>query len=273
MSDKRLGADFTIKEVPLTKMRAREGVSQRPFRPAWAQKLAQEFDPNLLGNPVVNHVGEWYWLLDGQHRVGALKLWIAANGDDWQTWTIPCRVYSGLTEQQEARKFDGLNTYKSVDLFSKFQTRLHGGYEEETNVDAIVRLNKLKIARERDSGCVSCVGTLLKVYRRSDDALNRTLHVAYWAFSDAGLESDVIDGLGTLVGRYDGQIEDKRLIDALKELHGGVSTLRQRAQRNKQQYGGPTAHCIAAAAVDAYNKTKGKKLPTWWKAIATEDSP
>ena len=259
----RMNRRGELRDVPIERMRTREEVSQRKLDHRWVAQIAQKFDIEDFGFPVVNHAGEWYWILDGQHRIAAFKYWLGS----WQGQQVQCFVYQGLSEQEEAKLFDRLNTTKSVSIFDKFRVRLTAGLPDETNVEAIVRLNQLKLSRQRESGSLSCVGTLLRVYRRSDDCLNRTLKVSYTAFEDGGLEADIIDGIGTLVGRYDGQIEDGRLVACLKDLRGGATTLRQHAERLRQQMGGTKSHAIAAAAVRAYNKGRGgKKLPNWYSA-------
>lgn len=252
-----------LEDVPLEKMRVREGISQRSLRQNWVATLASTFDPDRFQPPTVNHSGEWFWVLDGQHRVAALKNWLGK----WEGQKVECWVYKGLSEQEEAQVFDLLNNTKNVSLYDKYRVRITAGEPDETNVDAIVRLNGLKVSSAKERDAVACVGTLMKVYRRSPDCLNRTLGISKSSFGDAGLEADIIDGIGALLGRYDGQVEDPRMVKALNGIQGGVTALRQRGERLRHQFGGPRAHAIAAAAVEAYNRGRGgKKLPAWWKS-------
>ncbi len=51
----------------------RAGVAQREFSRAHGDAIAAEFDMGKFGYPVVNHVGDVNWVIDGQHRVYALK--------------------------------------------------------------------------------------------------------------------------------------------------------------------------------------------------------
>lgn len=251
--------------VPLKKMRVREEISQRRFDQNWANQLAREFNIDYFEPPTVNKVGEWYWIIDGQHSTWAFKKWIG----DWGDQKVQCWVYHGLSEQEEANMFDRLNTIKVVGSFDRFAVRLTAGQEIEINVDAIVRLKKLKISRRKGEGAISCPGTLVRVYRRGPDCLSRGLSIAYESFGDYGLESDILDGLGLLINRYDGRLDDKRAIRTLRSVRGGANTLRNRAARLHQQVGAPRAQCIAAAAVEVYNRGRGgKKLPGWWKLDA-----
>jgi len=248
--------------VPLDKMRVREGVSQREFRQAWADHIYKTFSLEKMKVPVLNKVGEWYWIVDGQHSVEALKRWIG----EWKGQQIECQVYRNLSEQQEADLFLALNDTKKVDAYDKYISALTAGHADETNTEAIVRLKGLKVGRNRAEGSISCVTTLLKVYRMGADCLARDLEIVSKAFGDAGLEADVIAGIGLMLSRYDGRIEDKRAIRTLGSMRGSVSGLRARGAKLREQFAKPLPVCIAAAAVEAYNREKGrKKLESWWK--------
>ena len=57
----------------LTHCRSRAGVAQRRFSQAHGHAFAAEFDFGKLGYPVVNRVDGTNWLIDGQHRMYALR--------------------------------------------------------------------------------------------------------------------------------------------------------------------------------------------------------
>jgi hypothetical protein len=251
--------------VPIEKMRSRDGVTQRKIRPDWARKIAGDFDADKFGVPVVNRSGEWFWLLDGQHRVEAFKIAFP----DWQDQKLECLVYHNLTEKEEAEIFLGQNDVKSVNAFDKFRIAVTAEREAETNIEAILRLKKIKLSdrgKNHSPGSLSCVATLRRVYDRGHACLATTLTIVYESFGDSGLDSDVIDGVGQLVSRYDGLLKPGAAVQALLGLKGGVNTLRARAERLRQQTGVARAQCIAAASVEIINRGKGgKKLPSWWK--------
>jgi hypothetical protein len=265
MAVERLRRKAALGWAVLDKMRVREEISQRKFRPAWANTIYKGFDLEKFGVPVVNRIGDWYWIIDGQHRIAALKMWL----NDWSGQKIECWVYHNLSEQEEADMFLALNNVRAIKAFDKFRAALTAGHEDPTNIAAIVRKNKLKISEQKNEGCISCVGTLAKVYRRGAHCLDRDLKIVYESFGDVGLDADILDGIGVLVSRYDGQLDDARMIQALSKLRGSVNTIRARAGVLRKETGVQRAHCIAAAAVECHNRGKGgKKLPTWWKATA-----
>jgi hypothetical protein len=185
---------------------------------------------------------------------------------NWEGQKVQCWVYFDLSEREEAILFDELNRVRQVNAFDKYTIRRTAGREEETNVDAIVRKNGLKVSQQKGQGAVACPGTLLKVYRRGPNVLDRVLGVVNSSLGDAGLESDILDGVGLMFSRYDGQIDDRRAARTMKAVRGGVNSIRNRSAVLRQQTGVPRPAAIAAAVVEAYNRGKGgKRLPTWWK--------
>jgi hypothetical protein len=241
--------------------------AQRDFRPHKVDQILAEFDLDVFGLPVVSERRGTYYILDGQHRIEAVKRWI---GEGWEDQRIECRVYHGLAEAQEADKFDRLNDAMPVSVFDKFRIRVNAGREVEVRIKKVVEREGLCISRENVPGAIGAVGTLRRVYvRSSDKALGKTLRIIRDSFGDAGFEAGVIDGIGHLVQRYDGLIEEDAVAKQLSVVHGGVKGLLNRATTLHKQTGGLRAHCVAAAAVDIINAKRGKKkLPSWWKVEA-----
>jgi hypothetical protein len=251
-----------LRWVPLARLRVNP-LAQRDLNHARVSKLAAAFDPELMDAPTVNHRGDWYYLIDGQHRIAALKLWMPSwqrEGQQVQCWT-----YEGLTEAQEADRFLALNDSLPVRAFAKFKVSVQAGRDAEGDVDRIVRALGLRIAR--GSGGISAVATLRRVYCRGGPAvLSRALRIIRDAYGEAGLEGPVIDGISLLCQRYDGDLSEQRAVARLSAAHGGVSGLVSRAGQLRQSTGSATAQCVAAAAVEVINRGPGgRKLPSWWR--------
>lgn len=239
--------------------------AQRELKPAKVDKILAEFDLDVFGVPTVSERRGIYYILDGQHRVEAIKRW---NGDGWEDLRIECRVYRSLTEAEEADKFSRLNDAMSVTVYDKFRIGVNAGYEVENKIKKVVEREGLKISREQVPGGIGAVGTLRRVYvRSSDKVLAKTLRITRDAYGDPGFEGSVIDGLGLMVQRYDGLIDEQIAVEQLSSAHGGVKGLLNKAAVIREKVGGAKAQCVAAAAVDIINsKRGGKKLPSWWKS-------
>lgn len=254
-----------LRWVPLSRLRVNP-LAQREINPARVDKLAADFDPEQFGAPTVNQRTEWFFVIDGQHRIEAYKAWLGDGA--WEDQQIQCWTYEGLTEGEEAEVFLKLNDTLAVAALAKFRIGVQAGRSEETDVDRIVRAQGLVVSRDKTEGAIGAVGTLMRVYHRAGGpVLGRALRIIRDSYGDPGLEAPVIDGIGMLCQRYNGDIEDARAVNRLASISGGVHGLLNKAETLRKQTGNPRSHCVAAAAVDIINAGRGgKKLPSWWKA-------
>jgi hypothetical protein len=236
-------------------------LAQRDLNTARVAQLAAAFDVEQMGNPTVSHRADWYYLVDGQHRIEALKLWLGS----WEDQQVQCWTCEGLTEAQEAELFLALNDTLTVGAFAKFKVAVQAGRDAEADVDRIVRALGLRITR--GSGGICAVATLRRVYARGGPAvLSRALRIIRDAYGEAGLDGPVIEGIGLVCQRYDGGLSEQRAVERLSSAHGGVSGLISRAGQLRQSTGSPVAQCVAAAAVEVINRgSGGRKLPGWWR--------
>lgn len=251
--------------VPLGKMRAVLAFQEERFNPARVDHLAADFDLDQLGVPVVSERGGHFYIIDGQHRIAALRA--IGFGPEQM---VQCWVFTGLSEQEEAERFLKLNDVLQVRAYPKFVASVMSGREVETDIDRIIRAAGLTIGNNQGETTVSCVGTLGRVYRRSGpQVLGRAVRITYDAYGGAGMVSLVLDGLARLCDRYDGALQDQLAVTRLAAVRGGVNGLLGRAEVVRRQTGSTKAACVAAAAVEIINAGKGgKKLPGWWKAAS-----
>jgi len=238
-------------------------LAQRDINQARVDKIAADLDIEQLGTPTVSERGEWFYIVDGQHRVEALRQ--IGYGDQ----NVQCWAYAGLTEESEAEMFLKLNNVLAIHAFDKFRIGVHANRGMETDIDRIVRSQDLRVTRDVLPGAVQAVGSLQRIYKRSGPkALARTLRLAADAYGDTGLGRDVLNGLGYVVGRYNGELDDTEMTNRLATTRGGVNGLLTRAEKLRHQTGLSKGECVAAAAVDIYNAKGGKKLTSWFKTGA-----
>lgn len=240
-------------------------VAQRDLKQTHVNTLVSHFDIEMLGNPEVNFRDGHYYIMDGQHRVAAIKVWL---GDGWEDQHVECWVTNGLTEREEAQAFLDLNRKLNIKPFDFFRVAVQAGRSLETNVKAAVEAEGLCVAKNKvRAGSISAVGTLCRVFQRDgNDALRSTLRIIRDAYGSAGLESAVIDGVGMVCGRYGGAFDEALAIEALRRSLGGVAGLLNTAAQIRQKTGSAANQCVAAAAVSTINrKLRGaNKLPDWW---------
>lgn len=261
---KRLERSGDFRWCRLGNMRVSD-VAQRALNRAKVDQLLAEFDLDHVGIPEVSERAGNFWILDGQHRIEALKGFL---GEGWEDQQVFCHVYTGLTEREEAEKFLRHNDSRVVTSFDKFKAATTAGREVEVQVRRIVESLGLHISRTKETeGAISCVSTLCKVYRRAGgDVLARGLMILRDAFGSPGLDSAIIDGITLVCARYDVALSDSVAVDRLAAVHGGVNGLLGRADTLRLQTGNQKPQCVAAAIVDIINsKRGGAKLPSWWK--------
>jgi hypothetical protein len=239
-------------------------LAQREINHARVDKLAADFDLEQLGTPTVSHRDGHFYIIDGQHRIEALK---AIGYGDQQ---VQCWTYEGLTEEDEAERFLKLNETLTVDTFAKFRVGVRAGREVECDIDRIVRAQQLVVSRDQIPGAIKAVGTLRRIYGRGGaTVLGRSLRIVRDAYGDSGLEAAVIDGIGLMCQRYNGELDDSVAVKKLADAHGGVNGLLNKAEVLRRQTGNQKGHCVAAAAVEIINSGRGgQKLPSWWRADA-----
>jgi len=103
-----MNADTQSEEVLLSTAELFSGQPyQRPVRDCDVTELVREWDPRLLTPLVVSYRDGRYNLVDGQHRVCAMR---RKNGG--KDVTALCRVYHGLTYEQEAELYYKLDKAK-----------------------------------------------------------------------------------------------------------------------------------------------------------------
>ena len=103
-----MNADTQSEEVLLSTAELFSGQPyQRPVRDCDVAELVREWDPRLLTPLVVSYRDGRYNLVDGQHRVCAMR---RKNGG--KDVTALCRVYHGLTYEQEAELYYKLDKAK-----------------------------------------------------------------------------------------------------------------------------------------------------------------
>lgn len=259
IDDRRLSR---IIEVQLAKM-AVSSRAQRELREGHVEHLLANFEPDHFGYPVVNLRDGRYYIVDGQHRIEALKRWLSG----WESQQIPCRVYEGMTEAEEAQMFDRLSDVRQINAFDKFRVRITAGRAEETKIAFILEKEGLSIGRARASGQIGAVNSLRSIYINfGADTLAKTLRTLRDAYGDSGYEARVLSGVAKVFSRYNGSLDERQVMVRLRDMHGGIKGLLGKAQQLQKQTSNALNICVAAAVVDAVRTGRGgAKIPTWWK--------
>jgi hypothetical protein len=249
-----------LRWIPLDKIKVNPA-AQRELKQARVDRLVAHLDLDQIGNPVVNERQGSFYCIDGQHRIEALRQF------GFTDETIQCWTHVGLSEAEEAERFLQINDTLVVEAHAKYRAAVNAGRHDECEIERVIRLNGCVITKDGLPGGIAAVGTVRRVYDRSGSTvLGRTVRIALRAYGDSGLSAQVIDGLGLLCQRYNGDVNDDEAVERLAAAHGGVNGLLGHAEKLRRQTGERQGVCVAAAAVEIINRGKGgKKLPSWWK--------
>lgn len=253
--------------VPIAKMRVPAAlITQREFRKAHGDRIAADLDLNKLGYPVMNHRDGNFWVLDGQHRIYALK----QNG--FETYELPCEVYENLSDAEMADIFLGRGDSKAISPYDKFHVACTAGYKRETDIRRTIEAQGLKVGRTSEENTIGAISACGKVYDRAGCVvLGQTLRALKAAFSgdQSAFDGSLIEGVGLVFTRYNGQTNEKDLSSRLAATTSGVRGIMRRAEDLRERTANQKSHCVAATIVDIYNKGVGPRaaarLPAWWK--------
>lgn len=231
--------------------------AQREFNIHRAHELAADFNLEGMGYPVVSKHADVSFVIDGQHRVAALKI-IGFSEND----VIQCEVYEDLQLEEEAEQFLERNNGLAVNAMAKFKVGVVAGRDDEVAIEQIVHAQGLKVG----SGGIRAVGSLRAVYKRiGSDGLAKTLRIIRDAYGNAGFEGIVIQGTALTIQRYNGKVHEAHMVTALAKAAGGLNGLITQANKTRETLGQSKAQCVAATEVAFYNRAGSRRLPSWWK--------
>ena len=164
--------------------------------------IARDFNEYIVNEPKVSFRNGRYYVMDGQHTIEGC---ILLNGGEDRP--ILCKVYTGLTMEQEAL------------LFAVGGDAISKAFLAATNrVGLSLNYDSMQLSDYR----ISCVGTALKLY----DQLGEEIYcealrhiVEAWEGRPDSFRAAVLRGVMYFVQLYHGQYSAERLVRALSGVH------------------------------------------------------
>ena len=241
---------------------------QRHLNASRVKRIAAEFDERIANAPKVSYRDGHYYVFDGQHTIAARKL-LNNNSD----LNIVCKVYSGLTEQEEALLF-AQQTGISAPLTAgaKLRAKIHGGDPEAIAFQSATQRAGfgLSFNQSHAKWKIACIATAFSEYRQHGeriytDAL-RILAEA-WEGDIDSLRSEVLQGVVRFIALYDHEYDPVRLIRQLKR------TSPVTIYRSGQAMSGPNYQKYMHQILKAYNgSSRTKSLPLNSKTLPAHGS-
>lgn len=227
---------------------------QRKFDEANAKRIARDFnadaleDLGVVPNPSKR---DHYHVFLGQHRLAALKEKFGSEAE------VRCRVYDSSLSESELADMQyrmSLGT-KSWRAFDAFRLKLLRGDSSAVEILAVIREHSLRLEMAKSKNCVAATKALESVYARcGKDGLNRVVGILHrmWGGDPDAYHACLLRGFGLVVHRYNGEIDDKALGDAIKK-HDDAGGLLGRARSMSKANGTSVPAAVAEAVVRSYN--------------------
>lgn len=241
---------------------------QRTLNRSLVDRIVENFDPAGVGLIAVSRRADGtYWVIDGQHRVEALR--ILGIG------SVMCLVEETEDQATEALVFMLRNTRKEVLAFDKFRARLTAHDPDVVAIDAACRAYGFPLAKS-GAGAFSCVATVERIWRglnamtaeRGPATLKATLGLmrSAWGATLPRPSGDITLALATFLDRYGDKVDTNRLALKLSGAPGGWTGILGKARGLRGLHGGSVAHAAVEAIWRIYNTgMKSNALPPFRK--------
>jgi hypothetical protein len=214
MSTKKL--EYEITHIAVKNLTVVWRRSQRPFNEAWANKIAEEFDPDKFEPIVVtkpNGEGKFH-IVEGQHRKAGLE---KALGADQQA---PCRIVGEADPARAAEIWLGINKgRKAPRPLQEFMVAVEAKREIEVAINQVVKRTGYRIGDSiKGENTISAVGALRKVYNNYGElVLRNTLDACrlLWGSDPGGVAGSIITGMGMFLNEFHLYVDAKHLRKAI----------------------------------------------------------
>lgn len=252
--------------VSLNRIFTDHTVNTRPVDFSWVDARVNTFDPDKLGVPIVSARADGrFAILDGQNRAELCRR------VGWGDQKILCKIFTGLSQAQEATLFLGHNDSRAVKPFHKFMARVTAGDSDAVAIAGIVSAAGWELSNFVGDRKIAAVVALEGIYKTSSpgtakgDTLKTTLTIATeaWGYSADAANGQILRGIGAVVSKHGPILDNVGLIRKLASYRGGVLGLLADARGLHGFAGGTVSACVAERIVDAYNTHRKTKLPPW----------
>lgn len=219
-------ADHPVIWIALDDLCIRWPEAQRPLSALKARRMAENFNPDVLGVLTVSQKlpdGKHH-VCDGWTRVNALlTLW----NDPRQM--VQCQVVQCNDAADAARIFREINGPRTKPAaLHMYRTGVTQGTAAEVAVDRACRKAGLSIGMGSHDGCISGVASLLWLYNTHGElGLERTLQLLRmtWGLERAAYDAPLLRGFSAFLADLDYKLDYARLAQKLQRQHTAGSFL------------------------------------------------
>ena len=236
---------------------------QRPVLDRVVDKLVREWDPRLLTPLVVSYRDGRYNLVDGQHRVCAMR--------KKHDLARLCRVYHGLTYEQEAELYYRLDRAKGhLRLSHATKALVESGADAEViEIKRLLEEAGFVWALDKSTGVpfeVEATRAVINAYRLlGGAAFSRMLVLTArtWHGAPSSVKASFLSGMALFLKTYETELDDDVFIKRLSSVDPEEILRRGKADFSTNK----AALRFARVILGKYNSQQrgGKKLPYRFK--------
>lgn len=256
--------EYTIEELKVGRLDIDMAVQRGKLRENVVRSIVRDFNPLALGIGTVSYRGgDFYVVLDGAHRVEALRRLTDNEG------TFRCRVLVDLSLEEEADIFLQLNSGTQPTPYEKYRVGVTASHDDLIEINKVVHAYGLSVGSVPARGTINAIGQLYRVHQlrfthEQEDGyeydpisgvLSMTLKAITmaWGNEKEALQGVMIDGVSRLLEKHmdDPRFDFGRLVNSIKRATPG--SLLQQARQYAQLRTIKVGVAMAQLLVDRYN--------------------
>lgn len=228
-------------------------------------RMVKTWDIRKVGTITVSQRADGsHFCIDGAHRSAAAR--------ELGITELPAIVHAGLTREQEAAMFSGLNDFARPSAISRFMARVDAGERAANDIKRTVESHGWFIGTS-SLAHVAAVDALDNIYRNgagtqpegdNQPLLDATLALvtAAWGHDPDATNGSIIKGVAQLFGRFGADVDTKVLVSQMRQTTPGAIYRKAKAVQDLQ--GGTVPAAVAKILVGLHNTRKRThKLPEW----------
>ena len=192
---------------------------QRTLNPDRVKRISVAFDEKIANEPKVSFRNGHYYVFDGQHIVAA-----RVDHNAGKALPIRCKVYTGMSDQEEAMAFANQAGYSAVpSIGMKLRALVFANDPEAIGFLKATEETGLRIDYGQHKGKLrlDCIGAALVEYRKLGaekykEALR--LIVEGWDGDPDSLRAETVTSVCRFVDLYEGEYDRKRLVKKFRSV-------------------------------------------------------
>jgi hypothetical protein len=237
--------------------------AQRPYYADHAEKIAENFDPDLFGVLSVTKPDEqgMHHVICGQHRLAAFK---KVFGDDQ---SVPCIVLDAADPVRAAEIFlQDSTSAKPLKMVEQFHVAVTAGRRTQCEINDIVKKAGYRVTASQQNDCIGAVHALESVYNKHGPMiLGLTLKTlqSTWGADRNAVAAPMLRGYGLFLAQYFKQVDWDKLHKCMtknKTTPGSLITNAYHLLKLSRALVKTQPEAIALAIFETYNAARGKKL-------------